>query len=160
MFAFSMLRATTVCVMRKGMVCAGLLPCLLMLLSVSDRAYGVSVSPAWRVSVAGVPSVLPVGVGRHGRFIVIVENTGGEASRGGGVLHDVLPVGLSAENTGSTGCSGDGSREVECPLPEGLGTGRLVAFYIEFEETGALTPGASLIDVAKAAGGGGVEASA
>ena len=108
--------------------------------------------PAWRFSVEGVPSVLPVGVGHQGRFIVIAQNTGSAPSEAGGVLRDVLPPGLTAQ---STGCAGDGTGEVACPLPEGLAPGGLWAVFVTFEETGSLTPGSSLVNRVTVGGGGG-----
>ena len=108
--------------------------------------------PAWHLSVEGVPSVLPVGVGRQGRFIVIAQNTGSAPSEAGGVLRDVLPPGLTAKETG---CAGDGTGEVACPLPEGIAPGGLWAVFVTFEETGSLTPGSSLVNRVTVGGGGG-----
>ncbi len=146
---------------QRGLVCIGAFVCALAVLSSSyaSSTRAASFPPAWQVSVAGIPSVLPVGVGRHGRFIVIVENTGGTAIESGAVLRDLLPAGLVVREAGFNGCSGEGSREVECALPEGLEPGHFFTVYIEFEETGTLTPGASLPNVARVSGGGSAEIS-
>ncbi|MGH2912937.1 MAG: hypothetical protein ACRDJ3_10745, partial [Solirubrobacteraceae bacterium] len=126
---------------------------LFMVLVGSASAAVVSV-PAWGVSIAGVPSVLPVGVGHQGRFIVIVENTGGRASEPGAVMRDVLPEGLIANEAGAEGCAGEGTREVVCPLGEQVAPGGLEAKYVKFEETGTVTPGSTLPNSATVSGGG------
>jgi hypothetical protein len=116
-------------------------------------------APAWGLTVAGVPSVLPLGVGRHGRFDVVVENVGGLGSEAGAVVRDVLPTGLTATNVAGAECTGLGTSEVECPLPEPVASGGFAFLAVEFEETGALTAGQSLPNVVHVSGGGGQEAS-
>jgi hypothetical protein len=140
----------------------GVIAFALLVVSFSGaRAWGaVPVAPAWGVTVAGVPSVLPVGVGRHGRFDVVVEDVGGMVSEAGMVVHDVLPTGLTATAIHSEGeCTGSGSGEVECLFSEPVASGRFATVTIEFEETGLLAPGSSLRNVVGVKGGGGAAVS-
>ncbi|MGH2913136.1 MAG: hypothetical protein ACRDJ3_11750, partial [Solirubrobacteraceae bacterium] len=129
------------------------------LLAGSAVAAGSS-APAWSVSIAGVPSVLPVGTGHKGRFIVIVENTGGTASEPGAVMRDVLPEGLIANEAGAYGCAGEGTREMVCPLGEPVAPGGLEAKYVNFEETGTIVPGSTLPNSVTVSGGGAPAATA
>jgi hypothetical protein len=98
-------------------------------------------------------------VGRHGRLIVVVNDIGGAASGAGAVMHEVLPAGLTATSANGAECEGLGSSNVVCVLPEPVPSAGAVAVYIEFEETGPLTPGSSLRDVATVGGAGGPEIS-
>ncbi len=120
-------------------------------------------APAWGVTVAGVPSLLPAGVGHHGRVIVIAENTGGSNSEGDEVVRDVLPQGLTVTTVLSTtpeesACTGNGTREVTCTFPESVASGAFIDVYIEFEETSPLPGGSLLRNITAVGGGGGQQA--
>ncbi len=132
----------------------------LMLCSCGHALAAGPVAPAWGVTVAGVPSVLPAGVGRQGRFNVVVEDTGGAASDPGMEVHDVLPGGLTVKGIQAEAeCSGSGSGEVECVFPEPVASARFATVTIEFEETGVLAPGSSLRNLVNVKGGGAAEVS-
>jgi hypothetical protein len=85
---------------------------------------------------------------------VVVNNTGGADSEGGVVIHDVLPAGLAAIKNYNGECEGIGSVEVTCTLPQSVPSGGSVALYLEFEETGVLTPKSLLHNVVSVSGGG------
>ncbi len=140
----------------RGVACCGVLLCMWLVLLMQGGAVSAAVSPlpAWGVTAAGIPSVLPSGAGHHGRFTSIVENTGGAPSEGGAVVRDVLPAGLTAVGAGGGECSSIGPSEVDCTLPEPVASGGFVAIVIEFEETGALAAGSSLSNRVTVSGGG------
>ncbi|MGH2912793.1 MAG: hypothetical protein ACRDJ3_10015, partial [Solirubrobacteraceae bacterium] len=146
-------RLRVVACVRAVMVLMSAVILFAALLAGSAVAAGSPV-PAWGVSIAGVPSVLPVGAGHQGRFIVIVENTGGTASEPGAVMRDVLPEGLVSREAGAFGCAGEGTREVVCPLGEPVAPGGFEAKYVEFEETGTVAPGSTLSNSVTVSGGG------
>lgn len=112
-------------------------------------------APAWQVTVVAFPTVQPEGVGRKGRYDVVVENVGAETSVGEVAVKDVLPVGLSATRLlHSGGCAIATSSEVLCGFsPEVVSSGFMVV-TIEYEVTGVLALGSPLVDVATVSGGG------
>ncbi len=118
--------------------------------------------PAWGLTVGSVPSALPAGPGRQGRVEIVVANIGDGGSGGGVTVRDLLPPGLRALFVVGSECeslTGVGSHEVECRLSEGIPSGGMAFLYVQYEETGALTPGSSLRNVASVSGGGGQPAS-
>jgi hypothetical protein len=156
-------RLTRSDLLRFSAICGGVSLCLWLAAPAFDEGLGLAAAatptPVWSLSVAGSPSVLPVGIGHKGRFVAIVQNSGGAPTESGGIMHDVLPPGLTAVSAGANGCGGEGTREVTCPLPEQLPPGGLAAIYVEFEETGAIAAGSTLVNLASTSGGGAPEAS-
>jgi hypothetical protein len=127
----------------------------------SGSAWGANqAKPAWAITPIGVPTVLPASAGRHGRFDVVVENVGGQNSEGGVVVRDALPTGLIATNVPNEECNGLGTHEVECTLPEPVGSIGYAFLDIEFEEPSALPARATLHNVAHVSGGGAAEVAA
>lgn len=143
---------------RTSLVLAGI---AWALLSNTGGAYATPTpAPAWNVTIAGAPSLLPSGIGHHGRFDIVVENVGGAQSESGATVRDTLPAGLTVTGIQGAGeCSGEGTGEATCTLSEPLASGGFAFVSVEFEETTALTAGASLQDTASVSGGGGTEAS-
>ena len=72
-----------------------LVPLLFLAFSAAPSSAAVRPAPAWGVTVAGVPSVLPAGLGRLGKYDIAVENVGGANSEGVFEVKDMLPAGLS-----------------------------------------------------------------
>jgi uncharacterized repeat protein (TIGR01451 family) len=140
------------------LLCVGVLGCGTLVGGGVSQAF-VTPVPAWSVSVVGSPSVLPVGVGRHGRFTVIVENSGGFLSEPGMVVRDTLPAGLTVIGTFGGECNGVGTGSLECMVSETVPAGGLVAVLIEFEESTAVSPGSVLRNTVSVSGGGGSAAS-
>jgi hypothetical protein len=149
---------------RRRRVCsafagAGVLTCTwLVLLPFGGGVASASVTPAaaWTLTPVSVPTALPSGVGRKGEFTAIVENIGGAPSEAGAILHDRLPAGLTAtrvKETPGIECEGVGGEEVTCRLGPVVSSG-FVRVNIEFEETTAQTPGASLRNALRLSGGG------
>ncbi len=118
--------------------------------------------PAWELTVGNVPSALPAGLGRQGRAEIVVANIGGAGSEGGVVVRDLLPPGLRVLFVVGSECEslpGSGPREFECQLSEAIPSGGMAFLYVQYEETGALTPGSSLPNLASVSGGGAPPAS-
>ncbi len=111
--------------------------------------------------MAGAPSILPTGSGRHGKYDVIVENIGGLTSEGPVTVQDVLPSGLIATralaepeegvNGGRPSCLGEGTREVSCTYPEPVVPSGFMVLVVEFEVTAGTT---SLRNKVSVSGGG------
>ncbi len=119
-------------------------------------------APAWELTVGSVPSALPAGLGRQGRVEIVVSNIGSGGSGGGVTVRDLLPPGLKVLFVVGSECEGLpglGPSEFECQLTEAIPSGGMAFLYVQYEETGALTPGSSLPNVASVSGGGGQPAS-
>ncbi len=129
---------------------------------VPSSAAAVVGAPAWEVSDVGIPSVLPSGVGRQGKYDVVVENVGGAASEGSFVVREVVPAGLGvtgiAPEPSSSACSealvvgGGGAHEVVCVFSEVVVPGGFVIVNIPFAVSGSVAGG--LKSVASVSGGG------
>jgi uncharacterized repeat protein (TIGR01451 family) len=125
-------------------------------------AVGVA-APAWRATVVTFPTVQPGGVGRRGRYDVVVENVGATTSEGEVTVKDVLPAGLSpkeiiTEPIGAGNCPTETAGEVVCSFSSATAPSGFMVVTIEYEVTGALALGSALTDVATVSGGGAAQA--
>ena len=120
----------------------------------------VALAPAWQVTDVGIPSVLPPGLGRVGKYDVVVENVGGAASTGSFTVKDDLPAGLSVTGARAEGegaeCPVAGPNEVVCNFSGTVIPAGFVVVNVEFAVTG---PVSVLSSVASVSGGGGSPAS-
>jgi hypothetical protein len=105
--------------------------------------------PAWQVTTAAIPTVLPPGVGRHGVFYITVENIGGAPSVGEINVKDVLPAGLTA--TSANGCAVVSESEVGCSFSNAVVPSGFIVMTVNFEVTGTV---GNLTNVASVSGGG------
>ena len=147
-------------------VCVGVGVALLLvvvgLVGSSGAALAAAPSPAWHVTTAAFPSVVPAQVGKQGKYDVVVENVGGKSSVGAFTVKDVLPAGLSVVNfragPGEAECTGEGTTEATCTFPESVVVpSGFVTLEVDFEVTGSIT--GPLTDVASISGGGAATAS-
>lgn len=122
------------------------------------QAVASTPAPAWQLTTTGVPSILPQGNGRRGRFIVVVENIGGTTSESGATVDDVLPPGLTATEMNGAECVG--SHEITCTISEPLSAGGFATIYIGFEVTEEPPEGTKLTNTTAISGGGGTGATA
>ncbi len=121
-------------------------------------ASAASKAPFFSVVTAGVPSVLPPGVGRRGKYDVSVENVGAANSEGTVVVKDVLPAGLTIitarpepeEGLGPECVVGGSGGEVSCTYPEAIVPAGFVVLNIEYVVTGAV---GSLVNHVSVSGG-------
>jgi hypothetical protein len=125
-----------------------------------ERASAASVvpAPAWQVTDLAVPSVLPPGIGRRGKYSVVVENVGGASSEGEFTIKMGVPSGftvrgLRAEPEG--GCSEEPG-VLSCTISEPVVPSGFVTLLVEFEVTGSV---GSVASVASVSGGGAAVAS-
>jgi uncharacterized repeat protein (TIGR01451 family) len=113
-------------------------------------------APAWKATVVAFPTAQPEGVGRKGRYDIVVENVGAKESEGEVTVRDVLPAGLKVthfaiEPGGS--CTVLGDTEVECHYSEPVvPAGFLIVGEVNFEVVGHIE--GSLRNVATVSGGG------
>jgi uncharacterized repeat protein (TIGR01451 family) len=124
---------------------------VLFMVCVSDGAHAAQPvsAPAWQVTTAAIPTVLPPGVGRHGVFDISIENIGGASSTGEVNVRDILPAGLTV--TGMEGCPSSGGGEVNCSFGEEVIPSGFIVIVVEFEVTG---PVGDLTNVVSVTGGG------
>jgi hypothetical protein len=111
-------------------------------------------APAWEVTDLASPSVLPTGMGRQGKYDVVVENVGGAPSSGEFTVTAQVPAGLSvAELVGEPGASqcNEAPGEVSCTFSESLVPSGFVLMQVRFEVTG---PVSGVGSVASVSGGG------
>ncbi len=133
---------------------AGLACVVILLFDISSAlASSLVPTPSWNSMTAGVPTLLPLGMGHTGRFDIIIENAGGAVSESGPVVRDVLPPGLRVTGT-TRECNGVSTSEVECVLPEAVAPGHFTSLTISFEEVGQLAPGSVLHNSVEVGGGG------
>ncbi len=133
------------------------LACCAMLTLACVRASAVAPPrPAWQITTAGLPTVLPSGVGRHGKYDVVVENIGGVSSEGVVTVKDRLPAGLSVTATlaePAEGCT-EAAHEVTCSYPNTVVPSGFIVMNVQYVVTG---PVAALTNVVTVSGGGGRE---
>ncbi|MGH2911071.1 MAG: hypothetical protein ACRDJ3_01200 [Solirubrobacteraceae bacterium] len=116
-------------------------------------------APAWHITVAPTPSVLPSGVGKRGRYAVAVENVGAKTSEEGLTVRDVLPPGLSAVGVRAEPelegpeCPLAAGSEVLCRFPSGVVVpSGFVVLDIEYTVTSAVSE--PLVNTVSVSGGG------
>jgi uncharacterized repeat protein (TIGR01451 family) len=123
--------------------------------SAAPASAEVAPAPAWQTTVVAFPTVQPAGIGRKGRYDVVLENVGAKTSEGEVTVKDVLPAGLSATSLKNAGgCAIATRSEVLCAFSPELVPSGFAVVTIEYEVTGALALGSSLVDVATVSGGG------
>jgi uncharacterized repeat protein (TIGR01451 family) len=122
---------------------------------------GGTPAPSWKTTVVAFPTVQQPGIGRKGRYYVVVENVGAKASEGEVTVKDVLPAGLTAiaarNEPEESGCSQTTGGEVVCSLSEAVVPSGFMVITVEYEVTGPVS--GSLRDVAGVEGGGAVRVS-
>jgi uncharacterized repeat protein (TIGR01451 family) len=149
---------------RRLLVPLALMPLLFLASAAEGSAVAsaaVTPAPAWQVTDVAIPTVLPPGIGRKGRYVIAVENVGGANSVGEAVVRDVLPAGLTATHVavepeeGPLGevpeCPLRSGGEVVCNLPMTVVPSGFLLVKIEWEVTGSV---GSLTNVASINGGG------
>jgi len=122
----------------------------------TDGALAVSAAPAWQVTDLAAPSVLPSGLGKQGKYDVVVENIGAEESSGEFTVSVGVPSGLSvigvlAEPEGGEPSCTQSASEVSCIYSESIVPSGFVVMQVRFEVTGSVS---SLSSVASVSGGG------
>ncbi len=128
----------------------------LCLLTRASVAGAVQPAPAWQVTVAGTPSVLPAAKGKQVLYNVTLTNVGGAESHGTITIRDAVPAGLALVE--SPGCVEE-TGEVVCTYPESVvPSGGFLVARLGFEVAGVVAPGSTLRDVATATGGGAAHA--
>jgi hypothetical protein len=150
-------------VRRVVLVTGALAICLFTSLSVVEWmgvAWAVQPAPALQVTTLGVPSVLPPGEGREGKYDIIVENIGGATSQGVITVKDDIPRGLTVTDVraepeeGAPECS-QVPDEVTCSFTEPLVSSGFFVVDIRFVTNGAV---GTLQDNVSVAGGGSASA--
>jgi hypothetical protein len=140
-------------------VCSGVGLTACSLTSSVEEAVG-GVAPSLRVTTQASPSVLPAGLGKKGRYSIIIENVGGASTEGEITLKDVLPsrfttylavhvepeYGPHGEPAVCHGTTG----EIKCGIPGPLVPGGFAVVTIYVEVTGST---GSLANVASVSGG-------
>jgi hypothetical protein len=144
---------------RLALGLAGALACVCSMwvgVGSAGAVVGASV-PAWQATVVAFPSVQPEGVGRKGRYDVVVENIGADASNGEVTVKDDLPMGLSATKVAKAEprgfrCPVETGPEVVCVFSGETVPSGFMVVTIEYEVKSVIA--SPLRDVAAVSGGG------
>jgi hypothetical protein len=126
-------------------------------LSVSRAEAAPTPAPAWQATELAVPSVLSPGQ-KDGKYDIVVENVGGEASSGEFTVSVGIPAGLRVtqmrgEPEGAT-CD-EASGEVVCHFTESQIPGGFALVQVLFEVIGEVSSLPSVLESTVAVSGGG-----
>jgi len=123
-----------------------------------SEARATTAAPAWQITTLASPTRMPTGIGRQGKYAIVVENVGGAPSSGPITIREVLPPDASAsvvrlEPVPPGECGLQIGREITCTFPEPVVSSGFIVLNVLYQMTAEVGAG-PLVNVASVSGGG------